>query len=28
LLEQKVNVLGTVLNRRRFDLPKAIYDRL
>jgi Mrp family chromosome partitioning ATPase len=28
LLDQKVNVLGTVLNRRRFDLPKAIYDRL
>lgn len=28
LREQKVNVLGTVLNRRRFDLPKAIYDRL
>jgi succinoglycan biosynthesis transport protein ExoP len=28
LQEQKVNVLGTVLNRRSFDLPKAIYDRL
>lgn len=28
LMEQRVNVLGTVLNRRRFDLPKAVYDRL
>jgi Mrp family chromosome partitioning ATPase len=28
LREQRVNVLGTVLNKRRFDLPKAVYDRV
>jgi Mrp family chromosome partitioning ATPase len=28
LREQDVSVLGTVLNKRRYDLPKAIYDRV
>jgi Mrp family chromosome partitioning ATPase len=28
LRDQKVHLLGTVLNKRRFDLPKVIYDRL
>lgn len=28
LREHKVNVLGTVLNKRRFELPKAVYDRV
>jgi Mrp family chromosome partitioning ATPase len=28
LRDHKVHVLGTVLNKRRFDLPKVIYDRL
>jgi Mrp family chromosome partitioning ATPase len=28
LREQNVNVLGTVLNKRRFDLPKVVYERV
>ncbi len=28
LRDQKVNVLGTVLNKRRFELPKIVYDRV
>jgi Mrp family chromosome partitioning ATPase len=28
LKEKGVKILGTVINRRQFDLPKAIYDRL
>jgi Mrp family chromosome partitioning ATPase len=28
LREKKVNVLGSVINRRTYDLPKIIYDRL
>jgi len=28
LKEQNVRVLGTVLNKRRYELPKAIYDRV
>ena len=26
--EKHVPVLGTVINRRRYELPKIIYDRL
>ncbi len=28
LANRRVNVLGTVFNRRRFDLPKFLYDRI
>ncbi len=28
LTAKRVNILGTVFNRRTYDLPKAIYDRL
>jgi len=28
LAQQKVNVLGTVLNKRRFDLPKVVYTTI
>ncbi|PID79133.1 hypothetical protein CSB20_11595 [bacterium DOLZORAL124_64_63] len=28
LKEKKVKVLGSVINRRKFDLPKVLYDRL
>jgi len=28
LRERRVNVLGTVLNKRRFELPRFIYNRL
>jgi len=28
LISRKVNVIGTVLNKRKFELPKAVYDRL
>ncbi|MEI6437326.1 MAG: polysaccharide biosynthesis tyrosine autokinase [Candidatus Omnitrophota bacterium] len=28
LVERKTNILGAIVNRRRFDIPKFIYDRL
>jgi len=28
LRAKSVNVMGAVINRRTFDLPKVIYDRL
>jgi hypothetical protein len=28
LKDQNVRIMGTVLNKRRFDLPRFLYERL